>query len=127
MDGEDQGERAPGDHRHGSASPTEGLTGYLTGLALAGALTVASFAIPGTGWVWQPAVPYALAALAMAQMGVHLVFFLHLSTGADNINNTLALAFGVLIVALLVGGSLWIMAHLDSNMMTAAQMAAMQR
>jgi cytochrome o ubiquinol oxidase operon protein cyoD len=50
-------------------------------------------------------------------MGVHLVFFLHITTGPDNANNVLALAFGVLIVVLLMGGSLWIMANLNHNMM----------
>ncbi len=57
--------------------------------------------------------------LAIAQMGVHLVFFLHITTGPDNTNNVLALAFGVLIVLLVIGGSLWIMAHLNANMSSA--------
>ena len=43
-------------------------------------------------------MPAGLAVLAIAQMGVHLVFFLHITTGPDNTNNVLALAFGVLIV-----------------------------
>ena len=55
--------------------------------------------------------------LAIAQMGVHLVFFLHITTGPDNTNNVLALAFGVLIVFLVVAGSLWIMTNLNDNMM----------
>lgn len=55
--------------------------------------------------------------LALAQIGVHLVFFLHLGTGADNTNNILALAFGVLIVFLVIAGSIWIIAHLNANMM----------
>ena len=59
----------------------------------------------------------ALVVLAIAQMGVHLVFFLHLSTGPDNTNNALALAFGLLIVFLVVGGTLWIMSHLNHNML----------
>ena len=50
-------------------------------------------------------------------MGVHLVFFLHITTGPDNTNNVLALAFGVLIVILIVAGSLWIMSNLNDNMM----------
>ena len=50
-------------------------------------------------------------------MGVHLVFFLHITTGPDNTNNILALAFGVLIVGIVVAGSLWIMYHLNGNMM----------
>jgi cytochrome o ubiquinol oxidase subunit IV len=50
-------------------------------------------------------------------MGVHVVFFLHITTGPDNTNNVLALAFGVLIVSLVAAGSLWIMADSNVNMM----------
>ena len=46
-------------------------------------------------------------SLAIAQIGVHLIFFLHITTAPDNTNTVLALAFGVLIVALIIGGSLW--------------------
>lgn len=104
-----EGDRAPADSSHG-------LGTYLIGLALAGGLTALSFLVADSGAVWGPAVPAALVALAVAQMGVHLVFFLHITTGPDNTNNVLALAFGVLIVALLLGGSLWIMAHLNLMM-----------
>jgi len=65
--------------------------------------------------------------LALAQMGVHLVFFLHITTGPDNTNNVLALAFGVLFVVLVIGGSLWIMANLNHNMMPMDQLMQMQR
>ena len=60
-------------------------------------------------------------------MGVHLVFFLHITTGPDNVNNVLALAFGVFIVLLLLAGSLWIMAHMNHNMMNIDQNMQMQR
>ena len=63
--------------------------------------------------------------LAIAQMGVHLVFFLHIGTGPDSTNNVLAVAFGVLIVFLVVAGSLWIMADLNGNMMPATGMMNM--
>jgi cytochrome o ubiquinol oxidase operon protein cyoD len=63
----------------------------------------------------------------LPQIGVHLVFFLHLSAGPDNTNNVLALAFGVLIVALVVIGSLWIMANLDHNMLPMSRIMNMQR
>jgi cytochrome o ubiquinol oxidase operon protein cyoD len=56
-----------------------------------------------------------------------LVFFLHISTGPDNTNNVLALAFGVLIVTLVVSGSLWIMANLDANMLPMDRLLEMQR
>ena len=87
----------------------------------------ASFFVAGTHLVWQPSIPIALVVLAIAQMGVHLVFFLHITTGPDNTNNVLALAFGVLIVFLVIGGSLWIMANLNHNMMPMDQLMRMQR
>jgi cytochrome o ubiquinol oxidase operon protein cyoD len=87
------------------------------GLVLASALTVASFYVAGTTVLWHPGIPAALIVLAIAQMGVHLVFFLHITTGPESTNNVLALAFGVLIVFLIIAGSLWIMANLNHNMM----------
>jgi cytochrome o ubiquinol oxidase operon protein cyoD len=66
-------------------------------------------------------VPLGLAALAITQMGIHLVFFLHITSGPDNTNNVLALAFGVLIVVLVIAGSLWIMTNLKANMMPSSE------
>ena len=86
-------------------------------LALAVVLTATSFWVANTSVLWTPGVPAGLAVLAIAQMGVHLVFFLHITTGPDNTNNVLALAFGILIITLVVAGSLWIMADLNANMM----------
>ena len=115
---------APGDE---SANIGQRLIGYGVGLALAILLTVTSFFVAGTDLVWQPSIPVALVVLAIAQMGVHLVFFLHITTGPDNTKNVMALAFGVLIVVLLIGGSLWIMANLDHNMLPMDQIMKMQR
>ena len=72
------------------------------GLALATVLTVASFYVARSTPGLDAEHPVALSVLAVAQMGVHLVFFLHITTGPDNTNNVLALAFGLLIVFLLV-------------------------
>jgi len=120
----DQTEVAPGDE---SGSVRLRVIGYLVGLGLAILLTATSFFIAGTDLVWQPSIPVAIIVLAIAQMGVHLVFFLHITTGADNTNNVLALAFGLLIVILVIGGSLWIMANLNHNMMPMDQIMQMQR
>ncbi|WP_376702444.1 cytochrome o ubiquinol oxidase subunit IV [Mesorhizobium sp. ISC25] len=108
---------APGDEYLGDTEVGSGLRGYVIGLGLATLLTIASFWLPGTNLIWAPGIPVALVVLAIAQMGVHLVFFLHITTGPDNTNNSLALAFGVLIVVLVIGGSIWIMANLDHNLM----------
>jgi cytochrome o ubiquinol oxidase operon protein cyoD len=118
---------APGDERLEGGSVAQRVIGYLTGLGLAILLTATSFFVAGTDLVWQPSIPVALVVLAIAQMGVHLVFFLHITTGPDNTNNVLALAFGVLIVILVIGGSLWIMANLNHNMMPMDQLMRMQR
>ena len=100
---------------------------YTIGLALAVILTATSFWVANTSLLWALGVPMGLVVLAIAQIGVHLVFFLHITTAPDNTNNVLALAFGVLIVALIIGGSLWIMGNLNQNMMPMPQMMHMQR
>ena len=116
---------APGDEEEASIGSR--LLGYVAGLGLAILLTATSFFVAGTDLVWQPSIPVAIIVLAIAQMGVHLVFFLHITTGADNTNNVLALAFGMLIVFLVIGGSLWIMANLNHNMLPMDQLMRMQR
>lgn len=119
---------APGQDPTDAPEIGRAVRGYLIGLALAIALSVASFGVAaGLGFVWTPGIPMALIALAVGQMGVHLVFFLHITTGPDNTNNVFALAFGTLIVGLVMVGSLWIMVHVDHNLMSAAEMARMQR
>ncbi len=90
---------------------------YTVGLGLAILLTIASFVVAQTDLLWPPGVPVGLIVLAFAQIGIHLVFFLHLGTGPDHTNNILALAFGLLVVFLVIAGSCWIMANLNANMM----------
>src|SRR6202035_3746851 len=94
-----------------------GVLVYTIGLVLAVALTATSFWVANTSLLWGPGIPLGLVVLAIAQMGIHLVFFLHITTGPDDTNNVLALAFGILIVLLVVARSLLIMANLNDNMM----------
>jgi cytochrome o ubiquinol oxidase operon protein cyoD len=117
-------QRAPGADQD---APAGSMATYTIGLVFALLLTAASFIVSQTDLLWAPGVPAGLAVLAIAQMGVHLVFFLHISTGADNTNNVVALAFGLLIVTLIVSGSLWIMAHLNSNMVPMSAIMEMHR
>jgi cytochrome o ubiquinol oxidase subunit IV len=115
--------RAPG------VDPREqhGARSYLIGLAYAVALTAASFWAASTSFVYAPAVPVLLATLAIAQMGVHVAFFLHISSAPDQTNNFLALAFGVFVTALIVFGSMMIMANLNHHMMSMDELMKMQR
>jgi cytochrome o ubiquinol oxidase subunit IV len=118
-------DHAPGDEPEESAG--HWVRNYVIGLAFATVLTIASFWAATSNMIWAPAVPVAIVVFAIAQMGVHLVFFLHITTGPDNTNNVLALAYGVMIVFLIFAGSIWIMAHLDTNLMPMQQLMDMQR
>ena len=107
-------DRTPGVEEY---EPTASVLSYTAGLGLAILATIGSFIVSQTNLLWPPGIPVGLVVLAFAQIGAHLVFFLHLGSGPDNTNNILALAFGVLIVFLVSTGSIWIIANLDANMM----------
>lgn len=94
----------------------DSLLKYCGGLALSIILTGMSFWVSASGAVWPGGVPVLLAALAIAQMGVHLLLFLHISSGPENTNNIMSLAFGVFVVVLLIFGSMIIMHSLDVRM-----------
>ena len=116
-------DRAPGETQ---GRPSSEVLVYTTGLFLAILLTATSFWVANTSLLWGPGVPLGLAVLAIAQMGVHLVFFLHINTAPDNTNNVLALAFGILIVFLVIAGSLWIMNNINDNMMPMSDLMNLQ-
>ena len=113
LEGRTLGDRAPGVEGESTAT----WLSYTVGLGLAILATIASFVVSQTNLLWEPGVPVGLVVLAIAQIGVHLVFFLHLGSGPDHTNNILALAFGILIVFLVIAGSCWIIANLHDNMM----------
>ena len=99
---------------------------YIVGLALALILTGISFWVASTSVLWGPGVATGLVVLAIAQIGIHLVFFLHITSGPDNTNNVLALAFGALIVFLVMIGTMVIMAHMNANMNAPSELMNLQ-
>ena len=104
-------------HQRRALPATWVATLVFEGLGLAIRRSIASFIVAQTNLLWTPGIPARLVVLAFAQIGVHLVFFLHLDSGSDHTNNILALVFGVLIVFLVITGSIWIIANLNANMM----------
>ena len=119
----DAGSRVGEDHFPGQLPPEPSantvrseLTGYAIGLLLAAGLTAAAFLSPGSQAIYGPGIVMAVVALGLAQVGVHLVFFLHMTTSPDNTNNVLALAFGLVIVCTVVFGTIWAMSHMNHNM-----------
>ena len=118
-------DRAPG--HPAERTLAQEVRGYALGLGLAILLTIASFWAVQTREIYASGLAMALLVLAVAQIGIHLVFFLHITTDPDNANNILALAFGVFIVCLIVFGSLWVMLHLSHNLMPMDRLMQMQR
>jgi len=114
---------APGIDPHGSHQ----VRSYFIGLVYALILTGASFWAASTSFVYAPAVPVLLGVLAIAQMGVHLAFFLHITSAPDQANNFLALAFGIFVTGLVVFGSMVIMSNLNHAMVPMDQLMQMQR
>jgi len=108
----------------GDSTPVQS---YVAGLAIAIVLTLASFGLARTHLVWGPGMPILLAVLAIAQMGVHLVFFMHVNATEEGENTALALGFGIFIVFLVVFGSMIIMNNLSGAMPTMEQLMKMQR
>jgi cytochrome o ubiquinol oxidase operon protein cyoD len=108
-------------HGHPDADDRGSRRGYLVGFALSAVLTAAAFGLVMTGVVADArAAALAVIALAFAQIIVHTLCFLHVNTRAEGGWTLMALMFAVVIVAIVISGSLWIMYHLDSNMMPMA-------
>lgn len=128
----DAGSRVGGDRPPGESAPPGDDSigaesrGYLIGLGLSIVLTAASFWAVSTHLIYGPGIIMAIAVLAVAQMGIHLVFFLHLSTAPDSLNTAVALAFGMLITGLIIFGSVWVMYHLNHNLIPMQDLLRMQ-
>lgn len=101
---------------HGGASHGS-LKEYAIGLLLCIALTAFSFGIVMTEAVSGTTAVIVILITAVAQIMVQLVFFLHMNTSSDQIWNNTSAIFVVVLVAILIVGSVWIMAHLNHNMM----------
>jgi len=93
------------------------LKPYLIGLALAVILTAIPFGLVATGALPRQTTLIIIAAFAVAQILVHLTFFLHIDLKTTPRENLFALAFALVLIFIMVGGSLWIMFDLYHRMM----------
>jgi len=99
------------DHAHGS------MKSYIFGFALSILLTLGSFGLVMSGTVPHNLAVPGLIALCVAQLLVQLVFFLHMGAAKEQRDNTLTFVFTVVILAIIVGGSLWVLHNMNANMM----------
>ena len=111
------------DHGHGHGHEDEGaphstLKGYVTGFILSVILTAIPFWLV-MGNVFEKSSTTALVILGFAavQIVVHMVYFLHMNTKSEGGWNMLALIFTLVVVVITLSGSLWVMFHMNANMM----------
>ena len=104
-------EHGQGGQAHGSVKE------YVNGLILSIILTVVPFAMVMAGIGSKPLIIGVIMVFAVAQFFVQLVFFLHMNTSSKQMWNTSSAVFVVVIVAIILIGSLWIMEHLNHNML----------
>ena len=99
---------------------------YLIGFALSAILTAIPFWLVMTGAIenknWTIAI---VVAFAVVQIVVHMVYFLHMNTTSDAGWTMMALIFTIIIVVIALSGSLWVMYHLNVNMMPVHDMRNM--
>jgi cytochrome o ubiquinol oxidase operon protein cyoD len=110
-----------GHHEHGNDGVDAihvTLKGYLTGFAAAALLTILPFWLVMSGAFSKtgPADAFILL-LAAIQIVVHMVYFLHLNAKSEGGWNMLALIFTIVLVVITLSGSIWVMYHLNQNMM----------
>jgi cytochrome o ubiquinol oxidase subunit IV len=91
---------------------------YVMGFVLSVILTALAFGAVLSGAVQGHDALYVIAGLALVQIVVHLVFFLHMNTSSGQRWNVMAFGFTVLVAVILIGGSLWIMHNVSMNMMS---------
>ena len=106
-------------HGHGHDAPAHVTRrSYLTGFALSVVLTAVPFWLVMTGAIANNQVTaLVIMAFAAIQVIVHMIYFLHLNTRSEGGWNMMALIFTVVLVVITLVGSLWVMYHMNVNMM----------
>ncbi len=107
-----------GHHGHGEGAAHGSFGGYVTGFVLSVVLTAIPFwmvmARPLESALWTGII---IMGLAVVQIVVHMIYFLHMNTKSEGGWTVLALIFTVTLVVITLVGSLWVMHHLNTNMM----------
>lgn len=101
------------------------LKGYLIGFGLSVILTAIPFWLVMTGALAPQVTGLVVVAFAAVQIVVHMIFFLHMNGKAEGGWTMLALMFTIIIVVITLSGSLWVMYHLNTNMMPVHDMSEM--
>ncbi|MDQ2893635.1 MAG: cytochrome o ubiquinol oxidase subunit IV [Pseudomonadota bacterium] len=110
-------EAGPLDHAHDDEESHGSRKGYWLGFALSAVLTAIPFWLVMTLTLGKQATALLIMAFAAVQMVVHMIFFLHMNRRAEGGWSIMALLFTIVIVGIALSGSLWVMYHMNANMM----------
>ena len=113
-------------HGHDDGRDHGSMKSYMTGFILSVILTAIPFYLVMTGAIenknWTIAI---IVAMAMVQIVVHMIYFLHMNATSDAGWTLMALIFTLIVVVIALSGSLWVMYHLNVNMMPVHDMRNM--
>lgn len=115
------------DHHHDDGHSHGTLSTYLLGFVLSVVLTAIPFWLVMSGTLPSKQVTaLVIMAFAVVQIVVHMIYFLHMNTTSENGWSMMALIFTIVMVVIALSGSLWVMNHLNSNMMPIHEMSGMK-
>lgn len=116
-----------GDHHHGDGHAHSTFSGYMLGFVLSVVLTAIPFWLVMSGTLPSKQITaLVIMAFAVVQIVVHMIYFLHMSPKSENGWSMMALIFTIVMVVIALSGSLWVMNHLNSNMMPIHEMTGMK-
>lgn len=104
-------------HSDAHAAHGGGLKSYLIGFVMAVVLTVIPFAMVMSGAFSKGATVVVISVLAAVQMLVHIVYFLHMDRSPEQRSNVQVGLFSILIIAIVIVGSLWVLHNMNANML----------
>lgn len=104
-------------HHHADSEPHGSLKEYVIGFVLSVILTVIPFWLVMTHQLPNGATAAIILGFAAVQMIVHMIFFLHMNGKVEGGWSMTALLFTLIVVIIMMSGSLWVMYHLNTNMM----------
>lgn len=101
--------------------------GYMIGFGLSVLLTAIPFWLVMSGVIGNKQITgIAITLLAAAQIVVHMIYFLHMNAKSEEGWTLVSLVFTVIMVAITLSGSLWVMYHLTTNMMPTHVMSQLE-
>jgi cytochrome o ubiquinol oxidase subunit IV len=112
-------------HSHGDEHGHGSYKSYTIGFLLSVVLTAVPFWLVMAGPFSQATTAFAIMAFALVQVVVHMIYFLHMDTKSEGGWTIMALAFTIVITVIVLAGSLWVMYHMNANMMPMGAMDGM--